>query len=332
MSLRAPLDDPRRLAELRALDILDTAAEPEYDDLATLAAAVCRSPIGAVNFVDGQRHFTKAVVGTAEGEGESLPNRLSFCAMTIQEPDGELVVRDTRADARWREHPLVRGGPRVGSYVGVALTSRRERVGVICAFGPEARSFTDAERAALVALARQVGTQLELRRRTAELSRLAVTDPLTGLANRTLMLDRLEQALAARSRTGREVGVVFCDVDGFKEVNDRLGHQAGDRVLCDVGEDLRANVRGVDTVARIAGDEFVVVCPGVSASDLEEVVSRLSRPAARLLPDGVRAPRLSVGSILTTPADTAASALGRADAAMYAHKRLRPAARFQGAP
>jgi GAF domain-containing protein len=196
MATTAPLDDARRLSVLQSLEILDTPAKPEYDDRAMLAATVCSSAIPAVNFVDGERHFTKAIVGMPGAEGTSVPNELSFCAATVQEPDGVLVIPDTRGDAAWADHPLVTDGPRVGSYAGVALTCGGERVGVLCAFGPDPRPVTAAERAALETLARQVEAQLELRRRNAELRRLAVSDPLTGLGNRTLLFERLELALA----------------------------------------------------------------------------------------------------------------------------------------
>jgi diguanylate cyclase (GGDEF)-like protein len=240
--------------------------------------------------------------------------------MTVGTPDGVLVVPDTHADERFRDHPLVTGGPQVGSYAGVSITSRGERVGVLCAFGPDARDITRVELEALATLARQAESHLELRRRNAELRALAVTDPLTGLANRTLLFDRLELALADRDRSGGEVGLLVCDVDDFKAVNDRHGHQIGDRVLCEIADDLRSAVRAVDTVARIAGDEFVVLCPGVTRSDFDEIVLRIVRAGRRLLPDGWPAPSLTVGAVLAADRDTATSILRRGDLAMYAAK------------
>ncbi len=201
----ASLNDSRRLAELRALEILDTTPEPDYDDLAALAAAVCRSPVAAVNFVDDERHFTKAIFGMPDARGSSVANSLSFCAATVQAADGVLVVPDPEADERWRDHPLVTGGPKVGFYAGVSIITRGERVGVVCVCGGEPREVSDQERTALATLARQAAEHLELRRRNAELHRLAVSDPLTGLANRTMLLDRLDRALAERDRTGGEV-------------------------------------------------------------------------------------------------------------------------------
>ncbi len=325
------LSDARRLAEVHDLAIFDTPPEAEYDALAILAAAVCRSPVAAVNFVDDERHFTKAIVGMPSALGGSVPNHLSFCAATVRNTDGVLVIPDTHAEQRWRDHPLVTGGPEVGFYAGVSIVSRGERVGVVCAYGREPREIGDQERAGLAALAQQAATHLELRRQNASLRRLAARDPLTGLANRTLLFDRLEHALAERARTIGGVGVLFCDVDDFKRVNDRYGHDAGDRLLCDIAEHLLAVSRDTDTVARIAGDEFVVICPRLDdEADLAALADRITTctDRRRLLPDGSAPPPLSVGAVCAYDGERPADLLRRADAAMYAAKagsRGRPA-------
>jgi diguanylate cyclase (GGDEF)-like protein len=322
---RRAIDDPDRLATLDRLAILDTPPEPAYDDIASLAAALCGSATAAVNFVDDERHWTKAFFGPGNHQGTSVSADLSFCAATIEAPGRRLAVADTHAEARWRDHPFVVGGPHVRFYAGAAIVVAGQPVGVVCAFGPEPRPprAIEAGTAALEALARQASAQLELRRRNDELRRLAVTDPLTGVANRTLLFDRLELALAQRDRTGGDVGVVFCDVDEFKRVNDHFGHAIGDRLLCDVAECLRAAARETDTVARIAGDEFVLVCPGLTGpDDLDRVVGRVTAAlgTAAVLPDGSPAPRLSVGAVVVAPGEDAASGLCRADAAMYRAK------------
>lgn len=309
-----------RVAVLLDLAILDTPPQPAYDDVASLAAAACRSDVGAVNFVDHDRHWTMAIVGVEEGQGVSVPAELSLCAATIRTDNGVLTIGDTLADDRWREHPFVTGEPRLRSYAGASIVVSGQPIGVVCVFGGEPREFTDAEERALGALARQASAHLELRQRNSELRELAITDPLTGLANRTLLFDRLNLALAQRKRSGQEVGVLFCDVDGFKSVNDRFGHGAGDRLLRDIADQLRSAVRDVDTVARIAGDEFVVICPGIGGrAELDIVAGTMMDDVERIdpMPDGTAPPSLSVGAFLVEDAELAAEALGRADAAMY---------------
>ncbi len=96
-----PIVDPDRLNVLRELSILDTPAEPAYDDIARLAAACCQSEIAAVNFVDGERHWTKAIVGVEGGQGASVSADLSFCAATVATPGGLLSVPDTTGSAEW---------------------------------------------------------------------------------------------------------------------------------------------------------------------------------------------------------------------------------------
>jgi diguanylate cyclase (GGDEF)-like protein/PAS domain S-box-containing protein len=121
---------------------------------------------------------------------------------------------------------------------------------------------------------------LELNR---QLERQATQDPLTGLPNRRLFIDRLEQALAHARRFGGRVGMLFVDLDGFKHINDRYGHQAGDQLLRLVARRLQSALRKVDTAARLGGDEFGVVLPDLATGRDAEVVAgkinyEISRP------------------------------------------------------
>ena len=115
----------------------------------------------------------------------------------------------------------------------------------------------------------------ERRLREDDLVRRALHDPLTGLANRALFIDRLERARARSSRSGESFAVVFLDLDGMKRINDLMGHEAGDRLLVAVGGRLRSCLRPSDTAARLGGDEFALLLEDVEGSSVGPVVERI---------------------------------------------------------
>lgn len=161
-----------------------------------------------------------------------------------------------------------------------------------------------------------------------QLRQLALHDPLTGLANRTLLTERLDDALA-RSAPGT-VGVVLMDLDGFKLVNDAWGHEEGDLLLVEIARRLGAAVRAGDTVARLGGDEFVVVCTRLSdPSELRLCAERIRESVAQPYGQASDAPydriTASVGTALSERSCTARSLLSRADQSMYEDKRARRA-------
>ncbi|NCC29466.1 MAG: diguanylate cyclase, partial [Gammaproteobacteria bacterium] len=115
----------------------------------------------------------------------------------------------------------------------------------------------------------------QLKEREQSLTRLALHDPLTGLANRALFSDRLDQAIARTQRTGEQLAVLFIDLDRFKLINDSFGHPFGDEVLKDVAARLKEQIRKDDTVARIGGDEFLMLVAPVDSPDAAAVARKL---------------------------------------------------------
>jgi diguanylate cyclase (GGDEF)-like protein/PAS domain S-box-containing protein len=148
-----------------------------------------------------------------------------------------------------------------------------------------------------------VATLIDISQRLAEeekIKLLAFYDPLTMLPNRRLLQDRLHHALAASGRSGRHGGLMFIDLDHFKEVNDSLGHEAGDKLLEQVGERLKECVRQTDTVARWGGDEFVVMLEGLEA-DSALAREQLAAIAGKLHESLSRPYRLGTGERVNTP-------------------------------
>ncbi|MCX6398725.1 MAG: EAL domain-containing protein [Propionibacteriales bacterium] len=162
-------------------------------------------------------------------------------------------------------------------------------------------------------------------RRQAEerIAHLALHDPLTDLPNRLLLLDRLQKSLQQADRQGRGVGVLFIDLDGFKVVNDSLGHHAGDAVLSEVARRLSSVARASDTVARIGGDEFVVICPDISSSgDVAGVADAIGLAVGKpiSIDDQTALVTASIGIAFGVGHDDPELLLRDADQAMYLAK------------
>lgn len=156
------------------------------------------------------------------------------------------------------------------------------------------------------------------------LTQQALHDPLTGLPNRLLLRQRLDHAIARAHRSGVKAVLLFCDLDGFKAINDDFGHDAGDQVLIAIARRLLAVVRSVDTVARLGGDEFVVLLEDTSVDTSAELMSRLHGALSASVPYGTAtvAVTASVG-VAEVSAETpdAERVLQRADEEMYRAKR-----------
>ncbi len=177
----------------------------------------------------------------------------------------------------------------------------------------------------ITVLARQFISLAENQRLLSDVGRLAFTDQLTGAANRALFLDRLDHAVMRQRREPLTLTVLCLDIDGFKAVNDALGHAAGDELLIRVAERLSASVRSTDTVARLGGDEFALLIEGPVEDTFVAAARILDSFAEPIMVDGVAlAVRPSIGLTLAT-ADmshtTVNSLVRQADLAMYAAKR-----------
>ncbi len=179
-------------------------------------------------------------------------------------------------------------------------------------------------RESLIDIGRYKSAERQLREQEKRLAHIAHHDPLTGLPNRLLLYDRLSHSLEVARRNGSRVGVMLIDLDKFKEINDRLGHDAGDRYLTTVAKRMRQPLRAMDTAARIGGDEFVVTVECFNVlDDLAHIASKLLDQIGQPLTLNGQAfsPGLSIGiSVFPDDANNPEALLKHADIAMYRAK------------
>ena len=211
---------------------------------------------------------------------------------------------------------------KAASFPVVSTTSRRPDHEVFLADMRMLSTDWDDEPAVL-ALLRDV---TERSMADAEMAHRATHDPVTGLPNRYLLDDRLRQALARDRREPKILGVLFCDVDGLKGINDRLGHAVGDQVLVETARRIEGVIRPADTAAHLGGDEFVVLCESIDDEGATAVVSRVE--TAFETPMSVDGIELSVGvsvglAVTSDPDVIPADLLAEADHAMYRTKQRR---------
>lgn len=166
-----PADEAERLEALRRYGILDTPAEPGFDDIVRVIAGICEAPIAVINLIDERRQWFKAELGLGCRE---TPRDISICTHTIMQPD-MMVVRDTTLDPRLAGNPLVIGPPHLRFYAGAVLrTADGRSLGTLCVLDYVPRDLSDFQLDALQAMARQVMAQLELRRSNREQAELMI--------------------------------------------------------------------------------------------------------------------------------------------------------------
>ena len=267
--------------------------------------------VAGVGWPDGQ--VRRALV-------PSGPGTQAGYALLHQVP---VVTSDIAEETRFvLSAALVDAGAQAG--ITVAVAARDGVWGVLGAHARAPRRFAPDEADFLRAVANVVSSAVDRNRVDEEVRHRAMHDPLTGLPNRALALDRLEGALARRRRDGRAVAVLLADLDQFKLVNDSMGHQAGDDLLVALAPRLHDAVRPSDTVARLGGDEFLVVCEQLEGAHeairvAERVAQAINQPI--VLAAGEHFITASIGIAVAETADAdPADLLRDADAAMYRAK------------
>ncbi|MDA8201484.1 MAG: sensor domain-containing diguanylate cyclase [Chloroflexi bacterium] len=333
----------RALEELRALLEVSRSGSEAHDERA-LARILAR------RIAAGARVETCSILRWAEGSsrleviGHDGPGPSTASSELAERPAMRRVLRELATvlvqaadplDEPEEQARMLARGDR--TLLLLPMAAGGEVVGLVeLAVQSEERHFSDGDLEYCRALASHAAAVLENISLLQRLRRAADLDQLTGLANQRQLQDRLLHEVARASRSGRPLGVLMIDLDGFKEVNDQHGHAAGDEVLRQVGAVLRQAVRSHELVARYGGDEFVVLMPDTGAQEACAAGERLLealRNSPYVLHDGSRA---AVGASIgyaVYPEDgvTPGTLLSAADRAMYGVKR-RGGGRVRHAP
>jgi diguanylate cyclase (GGDEF)-like protein len=209
----------------------------------------------------------------------------------------------------------------VHEALGVPLVGRHGRIGWlgILSRDPDIRFDDDAVRR-LEELAEHVAPAIENARRFREARQLADLDSLTGLHNRRYFYETLGREVDRAQRYQRRLSLVIVDVDGFKEINDRIGHLAGDAVLAEIANRIRQVVRSADIPCRVGGDEFAVIVPEVEVGQARQLVGRIQRAVSAQPIARAGRVRVSAGVADIQPNDSPTSLFERGDESLYAAK------------
>lgn len=311
-----PDNEADRLAALNDYQILDTPPDETFDRITRLASRILKTPIALVSLVDKERQWFKSRQGL---NTEETPREVAFCAHAIC-GHNVMVVPDASLDTRFAENPLVTRHPKIRFYAGAPLQDGKgHTLGTLCVVDTAPRQIDDEQRAMLQDLASIVMDAMHLRR-------LASTDPLTSLPNRRHFMDLCEQEYRRAFRYGHDLAIALFDIDWFKQINDRHGHDAGDAVLKAMADLCKQALREHDIVCRYGGEEFALLMPHTTVERAELIAGRLRDLVSGYEVDtgGERIDfTISVGvTPIRVGAETIADALSRADKALYGAKAL----------
>lgn len=312
-AIPSPDDEAETIRSLHALDLLGSGPDERFDRMTRLAQRLFDTPIALLRLVDSDRQWIKSRFGRDPQGG--LPE-LSFCAHAVL-GDDVLVVPDATRDERFRDHPLVVDLPEIRFYAGCPVRAPDgTALGTLCVIDHEPRDMGDDDIGALKDLAWMLEQELR------SLS-LATSDDLTGLTNRRGFDAIAAHTIAMCRRVAEPATLLYFDLDDFKDVNDRMGHAAGDRVLRSFARQLQATFRDSDVVARVGGDEFCVL---LTSATTEDVARPLSLLEGRLKTrEGEPLVDFSVGVAPYDPArhGSVQALVEEADGKMYEQKRAR---------
>jgi len=326
-----PSNEGLRQQMLDDQELLDTPADPYLDVLVRVVREMFEVDTVLISLVDRDRQWFKARLGLDIPE---TPRSVSFCSHAILNQD-TFIIPDSHADPRFRDNPVVTNPPFLRFYAGQPLlTHSGQAIGTLCLLHPKPRQFSTAQAQRLKDMATLVEGYLQLRHASEETHELraalsreqrkVMLDPLTQLWNRAGLNHFLPHEQRQAGERGLQLGLLFCDLDHFKAVNDGHGHGAGDQVLWECARRISSAVRPQDVVTRSGGEEFVVLTQVHDHDELLHIAERIRDAVER---DPVQASQIalnltvSIGCTLAGLDEAPERALERADQALYQAKR-----------
>lgn len=325
---RFSIQDADEGIDIQTLDSWRNAAhQVTLEDTPAIPNSSERDASMRVLVIDGQPCDRRLVEAMLEGLDVEVVEDLDQAAGILARDPGRVAILDLLMPGMEGVEAVEHLRRRAPTSPIVVLTGFVDEQVGLQAIAAGAQDFLRKDTVGREMLLRAVRYAKQRADRERDLERRVLDDPLTGLPNRRLIRDRLQHALTKLDRDPSSgVAVLFIDLDGFKDINDRFGHDAGDQLLITIAQRLRKAVRSVDSIGRYGGDEFVAVCEGVGGGPhLVAIIERLAAAIAKGVTFGGRTfnMRASIGAALGQPGSTVDEMLTAADLAMYAAKGRR---------
>jgi diguanylate cyclase (GGDEF)-like protein len=327
-AVRIPTNERQRLLAVRSLNSIGSAPTPELATLAELAKGIFDVSYAAINIIDEDWQRIGGQAGLRIGE---CSREMSICTRVVF-ADELLIVPDLAEDRELKTRPYVVGSPHFRFYAGAPVYLENLPVGSFCILDVRPGHLSDGQAQNLRRFAAVASALLSLQKANLvmglahnQLQNAAITDPLTGLFNRSALSSIVDGALHNAIAAGQTFGALYLDMDGFKAINDELGHHAGDEVLYEAANRIRSVIRAGDIAIRMGGDEFAVFIPNPPNAPALAAVSQRLVAAFRepFQVDGKAVlARISIGGALAPlNGQRRAELLNSCDKALYSAKR-----------
>lgn len=272
LSYPVPADEMQRLRELERYGVIGSPSDEHLERIVELAALIFSVPISVISLVEKDRQWFLSRRGLDASE---TPREQAFCAHAIV-GDGVMVVPDAMEDPRFRSNPLVTEPPHIRFYAGAPLsTPDGHNLGTLCVIDRQPRQPSPQQLRQLTLLSELVMREIELR----HLARLC---PVTGLPTRQTFLSIADGEIARVRQQGLPLSLLCLDIDNLRQVNNRWGHAAGDRLLRDLVQLLRHSLRPQDYLARLGDGEFALLLVDMGSQEALALAERLRQAVSQI--------------------------------------------------